>query len=86
MIRTLDWLSPVTGVDRKRNWSEVPWMAAPEAVTVSVPLVVDSDPATPGLRMSWQVTGPAVPLPGFRLAGQLGSAGGVVVELLRPKA
>ena len=52
VIRTLDWLSPVTGVDRKRNWSEVPWMAAPEAVTVRVPLVVASDPATPGLRMS----------------------------------
>ena len=86
MISALDCVSPVTGVERKRNWSEVPWMAAPEAVTVRVPLVVDSEPAMAGLRMSWQVTGPAVVSPGSSVVGQLASAGGVVVELLRPKA
>ena len=59
-----------------RNWSDVPWIAAPDAVTVSTPLLVLSDPATPGLLMSWQV----------KPAGQFGSAGGVVVELGRPKA
>ena len=73
---TLDCESPVTGLEMNRNWSDVPWMAAPDAVTVSVPPVVCSEPATPGLRMSWQVN----------VAGQFGSAGGVVVEPGSPKA
>ena len=60
-----------------RNWSEVPWISAPDAVTVSTPLLVVSEPATFGARMSWQVTGPAPGFVGLREAGQLGSAGGV---------
>src|SRR5664279_1098462 len=86
VILTLDWESPVTGVEMKRNWSDGPWIAAPAAVTVTVPLAVASEPATPGLRMSWQVSGPAVALAGLRDAGQLGSAGGTAVAELRPKA
>src|SRR5260370_34582113 len=62
----LDCESPVTGLEMNRNWSDVPWMAAPDAVTVSTPLVVCSEPAIAGLRMSWQV----------KVAGQFGSAGG----------
>ncbi len=72
----LDCESPVTGLEMNRNWSDVPWIAAPDAVTVSMPLVVCSEPAIAGLRMSWQV----------KVAGQFGSAGGVVVEPGSPKA
>ncbi len=66
----------MTGVEMNRNWSDMPWIAAPEAVTVSTPLVVLSEPAIAGLRMSWQV----------KVAGQFGSGGGVVVEPGRPNA
>ena len=75
-MSTLDCESPVTGSEMNRNWSDVPWIAAPDAATVSLPLLVLSDPATAGLLMSWQVNP----------VGQFGSAGTVAVEAGRPKA
>ena len=83
---TLDCESPVTGVEQEPELvGGAVRCVAPEAVTVSVPLLVDSEPATPGLPMSWQVTGPALGPAGSREAGQLGSAGGVVVGAVEPE-
>ena len=59
----------MTGSEMNRNWSPVPWIAAPAAVTVSAPPVVCSA-ALAGLRMSWQVKrGRAVRVGGRRGRG-----------------
>jgi hypothetical protein len=54
VIWTFDWESPVTGWFTKRNWSPMPLMPEPAALTVRTPPLVDSLPLA-GLLMSWQV-------------------------------
>ena len=72
---TLAWESPVTGSATRRNWSPVPLIPVPAAVTVRVPPAVDSLPLA-GAWMSWHV----------KPAGQLASVGGVAGAGPVPKA